>query len=175
MCLEVFKFVSLTLMSVDNIDTDRNGIPEMYRSCVACRVLYRSSEWPTACHPLPPSTTTLLLQLLQATRLQSRTTLDCRSGLRGWAKQNITLTKQETALIAVFLNPIFVKPSIIHLFFCNLYLVMFIKSVQECAECDAAIDEHRKQVDDYRTQKGRLLELQKKISHPIMVGVIDLS
>ncbi|KAF8367056.1 uri-1 [Pristionchus pacificus] len=40
---------------------------------------------------------------------------------------------------------------------------------RECAECDAAIDEHRKQVDDYRTQKGRLLELQKKISHPIMV------
>ncbi|GMS99952.1 hypothetical protein PENTCL1PPCAC_22127 [Pristionchus entomophagus] len=40
---------------------------------------------------------------------------------------------------------------------------------RECTECDAAIDEHRKQVAEYRTQKGRLLELQKKISHPIMV------
>ncbi|GMR52710.1 hypothetical protein PMAYCL1PPCAC_22905, partial [Pristionchus mayeri] len=40
---------------------------------------------------------------------------------------------------------------------------------RECAECDAAIDEHRKQVTDYRSQKSRLLELQKKISHHIMV------
>ncbi|GMT26530.1 hypothetical protein PFISCL1PPCAC_17827 [Pristionchus fissidentatus] len=40
---------------------------------------------------------------------------------------------------------------------------------RECAECDAAIAEHRKQIDDYRSQKGRMEELQKKISHPIMV------